>query len=203
MFKRRKLEEVVFLLHHFRRPPTLGAGRARPHGIYVQFVEYAILAGVMSLVDIAVVADLPEECLHPLLMLVRRGTDEIVVAQPHPVPERAELGRNFVGELLRSLARSLRRPLNLLPMLIGASKEERLEAHHALAARHGVACNRGVRVPDMWACIHVINWRRDVELLAHNFPRESAAHVGAGASPVQAEQSSAAHSFVYLHVLCG
>src|SRR2546422_838107 len=116
MFKRRKLEEVVFLLHHFRRPPTLGAGRARPHGIYVQFVEYAILAGVMSLVDIAVVADLPEECLHPLLMLVRRGTDEIVVAQPHPVPERAELGRNFVGELLRSLARSLRRPLNLLPM---------------------------------------------------------------------------------------
>src|SRR5437870_6475298 len=138
MFERRKLEEVVFLLHHFRRPPTLGAGRARPHGIYVQFVEYAILASVMSLVDIAVVADPPEERLYSLLVLIRGRANVIVVSQPDPVPKGAELGGNFVGELLRGLARGLRRPFDLLPMFIRASKEERIEAHHALAARNRV-----------------------------------------------------------------
>ena len=79
----------------------------------------------------------------------------------------AELRRNFVGQLLRSLARRLRRALNLLPVLVGAGEKVSVNAQHALPPRHGVAGNGGVRVADMRPRIDVVDRRRDVELLAH------------------------------------
>ena len=104
----------------------------------------------------------------PCLCLADRGADEVVVGQPHPVPQRAELGGNFVGQLLRSFSRGLRRALNLLSVFVGAGEEVSIEAQHALPARNGVTRNRGIGVPDVRARIHVVDGRRDVKLLVHS-----------------------------------
>ena len=69
VLKRRKLEEVIFFAHRFRGTAALGAGSAGADRIHVEFVEDAILAGVVSLVDVAVVADAPPQRLHALLVL--------------------------------------------------------------------------------------------------------------------------------------
>ena len=105
--------------------------------------------------------------LHALLVPVGGGADEVVVGQAHPVPERAELGGDFIGELLRSLSRGLRGALDLLSVLVGAGEKVSVEAHHALAPGNGVAGNGGVGVPDVRARVHVVDRRRDVKLFAH------------------------------------
>ncbi len=100
-------------------------------------------------------------------MPVGGGADEVVVGQSHPVPERAELGGDFIGELLRSLSRGLRGALDLLSVLVGAGEKVGVKAHQALAPGNGVAGNGGVGVPDVRTRVHVVDRGRDVKLLAH------------------------------------
>ena len=167
VLKCRELEEIILFFHRLRGTPAFGAGRAWSHDIHVELVEDAVLAGVAALVDVAFVAEHAPQRLHALLVFVGRGANEVVVGQAHPVPESAEFGGDFVGELLRSFSRSLRRALDLLSVFVGAGEEVSVKAHQALAPCNGVAGNRGVGVPDVRTRIHVINRGRDVKLFAH------------------------------------
>ena len=99
-------------------------------------------------------------------MLLVCGTDKTVVADPETVPERAILCGDRIGPLLGILARSGRRALDLLSMLIGAGEEERVRSEHSLTARNYITHDRGVRMPDVRTGIHVINRSSDVKLRA-------------------------------------
>src|SRR5258707_15897983 len=121
-----KLEEIVFFVNGFSDPSASRAGIAGLRAIDVEFVRNAILPRVCALIDVAVVANAPEQLLHTLSVARFRSANEIVVRNPHPLPERTEFRRDLVGILLRRLARSFRRTLNLLPMLIGAGQKKRI-----------------------------------------------------------------------------
>src|SRR5204863_4508275 len=92
----------------------------------------------------------------------------IVVSDTHPVPQGAELGGNFVSELLRTFPCSFGSALDLLSMLVGSSQKKRIKTHHALAAGNGVAGERSVSVSDMRPGVDIINRGRDVELFLHD-----------------------------------
>src|SRR6185369_4004301 len=92
VLKRRKFEEVVFLVNRFRWPAafrTRGAGTDR---INVQLVVYTVLSRVRSLVDVTVVADLSKKRLCAVFVSIGCGPNEVVVRQTHAVPERPKLG---------------------------------------------------------------------------------------------------------------
>ena len=105
-----------------------------------------------------------EHLLRAAFVLLAGGADEFVVGNPKPVPQGAELARNFVGELLRRLAGGGGRALDLLAVLVGAGEEERVATQRPLTARNGVADHGRVGVPDVRASIHVVDRSRDVEL---------------------------------------
>ena len=101
-------------------------------------------------------------------MPVRSGADVIIVGQAHSIPEGAEFRRDFIGELLRSLARSLGCALDLLPMFVGAGQEPRVVAQHAVAAGDRVAGKRGVSMADVRTRIDVVDRGRDVKVFVHS-----------------------------------
>src|SRR5438270_13733109 len=101
-------------------------------------------------------------------MTLFRSADEVVVRDAHPLPQIPELRRDLVGVLLRSCSRGLRRPLDLLPVLIGAGKEESVGAQKPLPPRYRIARDGRIRVPDVRARIHGVNRGRNVELSFHD-----------------------------------
>src|SRR5262249_36587066 len=109
--------------------------------------------------------------LYTFLVAILGGANEVVVGEPHPLPQRAELAGNLVGKLLWSFARSLGGALDLLPMFVGAGEEIRVLPQHALPTRHRVTSNRRIGMTDVRPRIHVVNRGRDVKLLAHGFSK--------------------------------
>src|SRR5438552_14716647 len=136
-------------MHRLRNPPTRWTRIPRLRPIHIQLVRNAILPRVGPLVDVAVIAHLPEQFLHPLLVALFSSADEVIVRNSHPLPKLAKLRRDFIRILLRSFPRRLRRPLNLLPVLVRPGEKERLRAEHALPPRNGVASDGRVSVPNM------------------------------------------------------
>ena len=169
ILKGREFEKIILLFNGFGGAAAFGAGRARANRIHIELVRDAVLAGVVALVNETGILDALPQSLHALLMARRGGADVIVVTQPHAVPQRAEFGGDLIGKLLRRFARCLRRPLDLLPMLVSAGEEPCVVTQHAVPAGNCVARNRGIGVPDVGMRIDVINRSRDVELLGHDF----------------------------------
>ena len=167
VLERREFEVIVFFVDGFRGAAAIGAGSAGLR-IDVEFIGNAVLAGVSSLVDIAVIANLAPQRLHALLVARGGGADEIVVGQAHALPERTEFGGNFVGELLRGFARGLGCALDFLTVFIGAGQEPSVIPQHAVAARDRVADDGGVGVSNVRTRIDVVDRGRDVELLGHS-----------------------------------
>src|SRR3990170_1305300 len=56
-------------------------------------------------------------------MSFRRGADELVVADPQPLPQPAELRADFIAMLLRSHAALPRDALDVLPVLVVAGEQ--------------------------------------------------------------------------------
>ena len=90
VLKCRELEEIVFLVHRLRRTAALRAGRAGTDSVHILLIKDAVLSGIGSLVDVAVIANSPEEFLYSHFMTIFGGADEIVICDPHPVPQSAE-----------------------------------------------------------------------------------------------------------------
>src|SRR5258708_10211665 len=164
----RELEEIIFFMHGLCDSPASGARIAGLSPIDIKFVGNAILTRVRAFVDKSVVADRPEEFLHTLLVPLFRGADEIVVRNSHPLPQFAKLRGNLICILLRGLASGLRRPLDLLPMLVRARQKERLPAQHSLPPRNGVARNRRIGIPNISARVNVVKRTFAAKVPAHS-----------------------------------
>ncbi len=120
LFHRRELEEIVFFFHGLSDASADRAGRAGGVDLDVELVVYAILAAIFALVDETAILKELEHGLHTAHVFLIRGADELVVAEAHAVPERAELGGYFVNEFLRRAAGSIGGALDLLAVFIGA-----------------------------------------------------------------------------------
>ena len=105
----------------------------------------AVLAGVLALIDVALVVQGPEYLLHGGNVVVVRGADKSVVAYAHGFPKALEV-RNV---LLRGDALFLRLKLYFLTVLVSSGEEHHVIALHSLETRDGVACHGGVAVTDM------------------------------------------------------
>ena len=106
-----------------------------------------------------------EETLGSLLVAGFGGADEVVVGEAHAGPEVAELGGDFVGELLWGDSRCRCAALNLLAVLVGAGEEVGVVAEEAVAAGDGVGHKGGVGVADVRARVDVVDRRGEIELL--------------------------------------
>ena len=127
----------------------------------------AVHAGILALIDIALVVHLLEDALHGLDMIVVRRADEAVVGDVHQLPQRAHAAGAFddvVHELLGRDAGSLGLLLDLLAVLVRAGQEHDVIAAHALVARDRIGRNRAVGVADVQFVRRVINWGRDIKL---------------------------------------
>jgi hypothetical protein len=102
----RKAEEPVLLLH----PLDLEGGVDRTSGevflALLQFIPglvslatHALVAGVGTLVEVAVGLDTPDDLLDPPVMPILGGSDEIVVADVQDVPGLEE----FLGDVIHPL----------------------------------------------------------------------------------------------------
>src|SRR5580692_3066115 len=101
-------------------------------------------------------------------MALFRRADEIVVGDPHPLPQGAEFARDFVCVLLWGFSSSFRRTLNLLSVLVGARQEKSVIAQQSMTACNRVAGDGRVRVADVRPRIDIVNRGRDVKLPGHN-----------------------------------
>src|SRR5215467_13756273 len=163
----RELEVIVLFADSLSWPSTLRAGRSWAGSVNVKLVEDAVLAGVRSLVNEALFLQTFPQRLHATLVAWLGSAYEIVVGDAHPVKKPAEFGGDRVSELLRRLARGVGGTFDLLPMLVCTGEQKRVVAEHALTTGHGIAHQRGVRMPDVRTRVHVIDRRRNVKLQIH------------------------------------
>src|SRR6202140_5699022 len=112
--KGRQLEEVIFFVHGLGDASAGGAGIAWLRAVHIEFVRDAVLSSVGSLINVAIVANAPEQFLHPFLVALFGGANEVVVRDSHSLPEFAKFRGNLVRVLLWRFAGSLRRTFNLL-----------------------------------------------------------------------------------------
>ncbi len=168
LFEARELEVIVLFVNGFCRASAIRTRGAGPDRIHVKLVVNAVLASVRALVDVSVVANFTPQSLHALLVALGRCANEIVVGEAEALPACTESFGDLIGKLLRSFAGCLRRSLDLLSVLIGACQEPGVVAQHAMPASDRIAGNRRVGVSNVRTRIHVVDWGRDVELLAHS-----------------------------------
>src|SRR5208283_1710450 len=150
---------------------TFGTGHTGADGVNIELVKHAILSAVRALVNVPALLQAREHGLHPSHVPRFGSANEVIVGDFHAVPQRTKLTGDPVHELAWRTAGSCGRALDLLPVLVGASEEPGVHAHHALAACNGVAYHRGVSVADMRPRVHVVDGRRDVKLfgIIHSF----------------------------------
>ena len=96
------------------------------------------------------------------------GAHETVHAQAKFLPQVAIFRSDAVYKFLRREARGFRRPLDFLPVLVGAGKKHHVVAAHAFVARNRIGHDGGVCVAHVWPRVDVVNWRGQVEL-RHQF----------------------------------
>ena len=115
----RQFKKIILFFDRLSGAAAFRTGFTRTH-FHVHLIENAILAGVASLVDVSIVADAAPQFLHANLVTVGSCADVVVIGDAHPIPQRAEFGRDFVSKFLRSLPRSFSGSLNFLSVLVGA-----------------------------------------------------------------------------------
>src|SRR5690606_5743392 len=136
----------------------------------VRLAVGAVEPPVDALVDVALVVQLLEDVLHPLLVPFLGGADEVVVADVEGLPKFLDPRDDLVDVLERLLARLAGRPLHVEPVLIGARQKPRVVAPQAVIARQRVGGHRRIRVPDVQLVVGIIDGRRDVERALRHEP---------------------------------
>ena len=122
----------------------------------------AVLAGVLALVDIALVVEGLEYLLHRGNMIVVSGADKSVVAYPHGFPEALEVRNDLVNVLLRGYALFLCLQLYLLTMLVGSCQEHYVIALHSLESCDGITRYGRIAVTDMRISRRIVDRGGDV-----------------------------------------
>ena len=96
----------------------------------------------MTFVNIALVIEALKHLLDRRLMIIVGGTDKIIVAGVHFIPNATNLARNAVNVLLRRDSRLLGAVLDLLTVLVRSRTKEHVISHSTLIS--GV-CTRMLR----------------------------------------------------------
>ena len=159
-----QLEEPVLLGHLDDRAAVHGAAAVDELvGGVVVLAADAVQALVEALVDVAVLVDLAEECLHGLGVALLGRPQEVVVGHVELGPRLDEAARGLVRPRLRADAVRDRGVGHLLAVLVGAREELHLVAQEPVPARDRVGVDRRVRGADVRRVGDVVDRRRDVE----------------------------------------
>ena len=164
------LEEVGFLVGIVDLAATLGAFAVHQLAVGPEALAgLAVVAGVLALVDVALLIELGEDLLAGLHVVVVGGADEAVVADVHQLPQIFDGGDDLIHVLLGGHACVGGLVLDLLAVLVGAGQEHDVVALHPLEACQCVAGHGGVAVADVQLVAGIINRCGDVEclVLAH------------------------------------
>ncbi len=145
------LEEVSFLVGVVDLTAALGA--LAVHQLLAVGPEalagLAVVAGVLALVDIALLVQLGEDLLAGLHVVIVGGADEaVVVADIHQLPKVLDGGNDLIDVLFGSDACIGCLVLDLLAVLVGSGQEHDVIALHPLEAGQRVAGHGGVAVAD-------------------------------------------------------
>ena len=90
LFHRRQLEEIILFVNRLRRTTALRTGRPRSDHVDVELIEYAILAAIRALVNVAALLQAGEHGLHAAHVPRLGGTDEVVVGECSSGPRDRE-----------------------------------------------------------------------------------------------------------------
>ena len=121
------------------------------------------MAGVLALVDVALLIELGEDLLAGLHVVVVGGADEAVVADVHQLPQVFDGGDDLIHVLLGGHACVGGLVLDLLAVLVGAGQEHDVIALHPLEACQCVAGDSGIAVADVQLVAGVVDGSGDVE----------------------------------------
>src|SRR5690606_31602551 len=128
---------------------------------------------VGALVDVALVVKLLENLLHPALVPLLGGADEIVVGNVQALPQMLDPLDDGVDILQGFLPCLGRRPLEVEAVLVGAREEPGVVTPQAVVSRQGVGGHRGVGVADVELVVGIVDRGRHVKSL----PAQEASHL--------------------------
>ena len=142
------LHQTVRILGHLEEVSFLGclgyrASTVRTLAIYQLgfcpegFARGAVPSLICSLIDIALVEELPEDLLNLLLMVLIGRTHELVIGRIHKIPDSADFTCSLIYEFLGRDASFCSLILDLLSVFIGTSHEE-----YIISFLTTIACNR-------------------------------------------------------------
>ena len=107
---------------------------------------------------------LPEDLLHLFLMIVVRGTDELVIRSVQRIADPADFACHIVYKLLRRHTLLLRFQLDLLAVLIRSRLKEHIIPVFSLKTGNAVRQHDLIAVPDMRCTGRIGDRRRDIIL---------------------------------------
>ena len=160
-------EEVGLLLGVFDLAAAVGAAAVHKLALGPEaLARRAVHAGVLALIDIAVVVHFAEDALDAPDMVIVRGADEAVVGDVHQLPEIEHAllaGNDLIDKLLRRDAGGFGLVLDLLAVLVGAGEEHHVIAAQTLVAGDRVACDGAVGVADVELRGGIVDRRGDIK----------------------------------------
>ena len=143
-------EEVSFFFGLFNFAATVGAFAVHQLALGEEgFAGYTVPALVVTFVNVALLVQLFEDLLYGLLMVGIGGSNELVIAGVHQIPNVFDLAGYFVNVLLGSYAVFLSVQLDLLAVFVGTGHEEYIVALQTTIAGNGVGQYNLIGVADM------------------------------------------------------
>ena len=159
------LEEISLFSGRLHFPAAVGAFavnqlRFRPERLTGRTVH----AFIISFIDISLIVQLAEDLLHLFLMIVVRGTNELVIRSVQRIADPADFASHIVYKLLRRHALLLRFQLDLLAVLIRSRLKEHIIPVFSLKTGNAVRQHDLIAVPDMRRTGRIGDRRRDIIL---------------------------------------
>ena len=163
LLKPRKLKEIVFFRDRFRGPAAVGTVVARLRIVHEGIVVNAVLAGVVTLVDVTVFAAESKEPLHGSNVRQVRGTDEFIRGETQLIPQGAPLRGHLGNEGGLRHAGFFSCALDVNTMLVRARGHHHFVAAHALVAANGVRHYGRICVADVRQAVRVVDRRGQIK----------------------------------------
>ena len=158
-------EEVGFLFSLLNFAATVGALAVHQLALGEEgFTGYAVPTFVITFVNVALLIQLFEDLLYGLLVVGIGGSNELIVARVHQIPNVFDLAGYFVNVLLGSYAVFLSVQLDLLAVFVGTGHEEYIVALQTTIAGNGIGQNYLISIADMGLTGGVSNGRSQIIL---------------------------------------
>ena len=114
-----------------------------------RFARHAVFAAVFALVNIALIVQLFENCLHRRLMVSVGGADKAVVGHIQAIPYLFDLGRDLIHILFGADALFFGDLFDLLSVFIRSGQKIYIKPHHAFVPRDHIGQHHIVGVANV------------------------------------------------------